>query len=399
MSRPRYQRGSLEETGKIVTKWKAHWYVWITDDEGNEDRRHRSRIIGRKPGHKGPMSAADAALPELTKAQAQAELDRIIQHDLGHVNAPRRDGSVTFGQFWRERWLPLRESTWRANTRLTVLNVFEKHIGPRWDEVRLDHIDAPQAAAWLGELADRHSVSLVWKARTYLMAVMSEAVDQDYLPKNPLRRMRRPRVRRAIDRTALTAEDVRLLRAEIDGERDKLILDLLLTTGMRPCELFALRWADVLQGGLYVDEGWTRGRIEEPKTPSSMAAVAVPDEIMERVAQWCRISNPASQQAFMFPSQEGTPIYPENWRKRVLYPAAERAGVRVNYQIIRRTLATLSVHSGVPIKAVQAQLRHSSAQTTLDVYTQVVTAAQSEAAESVFQLMKRGGKPLQGRAK
>jgi hypothetical protein len=52
-------------------------------------------------------------------------------------------------------------------------------------------------------------------------------------------------------------------------------------------------------------------------------------------------------------------------------------------------MATLSINDGVPVKAVQAQLRHSSADTTMNVYAQVVSAAQGAAAERIFSLMKR----------
>lgn len=392
MARPRYQRGFIEETGKIVSKWKVHWYVWITDDDGNEDRRHRSRVIGRKPV-KGSvrLNAADAALPIMTRAEAQAELDRIIAVEVGGA-APRKDGSTRFGDFYRERWLPLREGTWRTNTKLTNLGIYQKHLEPEWGCVRLDQIDAPAAAKWLAGLAETYSSSLVHKCRTYLKSIVTEAVDQGYLPRDPLRKVRRPKVKRKPDKSFLTAEEVERLRGEMRGFRDQLILDILLATGMRAGELFALRWSDVLDGALFIDEGFTRGELQEPKTPGSLAPVAVPAEIMDRIAFWCHESKPENPQRFIFPSEEGTPIFSENWRKRVLYPAAKLAGVRVNYQIIRRTLATLAINGGVSAKAVQAQLRHASIETTLNVYAQTVTAAQGVAAERMFQVMRGAGK-------
>lgn len=151
-----------------------------------------------------------------------------------------------------------------------------------------------------------------------------------------------------------------------------------------------------MEGSLYVDEGWTHGRMEAPKTASSIAAVAVPAEIMKEISLWRAEKKPASSRDMMFPSKEGTPIFGENWRKRILYPAAKRAGVRATFQIIRRTLATLALNDGVPVKAVQAQLRHASAETTMNVYAQIVTAAQGEAAERMFRLMRRPKKAIDG---
>lgn len=394
MGRPRYQRGFVEETGVLVRKWKVHWFVRLTDGEGNEDRRHRSRIVGRKPGQKGPMSAADAELPELTKAQAQAILDQIILTETGAINAPRRDGSMKFRQFYKEYWLPMREATWRENTQITIKAVVEKHVLPRWGPQRLDKIDAPAAAKWLGEVAQTYSQSMVHKMRTYLRSVMLEAVEQGFIPRDPLKRVKRPRTKKP-DKTYLTMEEVWALRDQLTNFRDRLILDILLATGMRPGELFALRWSDVMEGALYIDEGFSRGFLEEPKTPHSIAAVAVPAEIMDRIALWCAESKPLRPSEFLFPTQTGTCMYSENWRKRILQPAAREIGLRVNYQIIRRTVVTLSVQDGVSIKAVQAQLRHASVDTTMNVYAQVVTAAQSEAAQRIFDVMKRKAKTEQ----
>lgn len=389
MARPRYQRGFVEETGKLIKKWKVHWYVWVTDGDGNEERRHRNRVIGRRPSKSTQLlSTSDAALPELTRAEAQAELDRIIRLEVGGVD-PRRDSTMTFSDFFRGQWLPVRVSTWRNNTKETNLAVFETHIEPRWGRVKLDQIDAPSAATWLGELAKTYSPSLVSKARCYLKSVVTEAVELKYLPADPLRKLRKPKVVRKIDQTFLTPEQIHVLRDEMRGLRDRLILDILIATGMRPSELFALRWSDVMAGALYVDEGFTGGRMEEPKTVCSKAAVAVPPEIMADVEKWREESKPAIERDLMFPSETGTPIYCENWRKRILNAAAKRAGVRVTFQILRRTLATLSLASNIPLKSVQAQMRHANAQTTLNIYAKVVSDAQRDAAAGMFAIMRR----------
>jgi hypothetical protein len=259
MGRPRYQRGYVEEIGKPLRKWKVHWYVYLTDAAGIEVRHHRNRVVGRKPGQTVPLNAADAALPELTRAEVQTILDGLIREQLGVQVPPRRDGTMKFGVFWREQWLPLHEGTWRRNTRIVNKLMLEKHIAPRWDNEQLGRIDAPAVSAWLTELAKTYSSSMVHTAPT----------------------------------------------------------------------------------------------------------------------------------DFIFPSANGSPIHSENWRKRTLAPAAARAGVRCTYQIIRRTVTTLSIDGGVSVKAVQAQLRHAHSQTTMDVYAQIVTEGQRAAAERIFELVAK----------
>jgi integrase len=347
-------------------------------------------VVGRKASKEDQLlSAADAALPLMTKAEAQAELDRIISFEVGGSSS-RKDGSILFGDFLREQWMPLRKPTWRANTATTILAVIAKHIEPRWERERLDDVDLAAASKWLGDLAqDGYSSSMLHKFRMYLRAIIAEAVEQGYLNKDPLRRLKRPLAKKRVDRSYLTMEQVWALRDQLRGFRDRLILDILLATGIRPGELFALRWSDVMAGALYIDEGFSRGHMDAPKTMASIAAVAVPEEIMEQIEQWRRECKPTDVQQFLFPSEIGTPLYSENWRKRVLTPAATAAKVRATFQVLRRTVATLSIQQGISVKAVQAQLRHSSAETTMNVYAQVVTAEQGAAAQKMFELMKR----------
>lgn len=390
MGRARYQRGRIEEYGTPVRKWKVHWYVYLVGADGKERRFHKNRLIGKKPGQTVPMNAADLALPELTKAQAQAVLDQLIRESCGLQVPPRRDGAIKFGEFWRSQWLPLHEGSWRRNTRIVNMLMLEKHIAPRWDNEQLGRIDAPAVSAWLTDLAKTYSSSAVHKARVYVRAILEEAVEQGYLSKNPVRKVKRPHTEKRVDRTYLRPEEVARLRIEMRGFRDQLILDILLATGMRPGELFALRWSDMLNGALYIDESFTRGHMEVPKTPSSIAAVVIPESIAARLAEWGRESSPAPTD-FIFPATTGKPIHSENWRKRTLAPAAKRAGIRCTFQIIRRTVTTLSIDGGVSVKAVQAQLRHAHSQTTMDVYAQIVTEGQRAAAERIFELVAKQG--------
>lgn len=62
--------------------------------------------------------------------------------------------------------------------------------------------------------------------------------------------------------------------------------------------------------------------------------------------------------------------------------AAAQVG-RVNYQMMRRTFATLSIDAGASLKAVQGQLRHTSARMTTDVYAQTVISGAAEAVQTL----------------
>src|SRR5262249_712092 len=80
---------------------------------------------------------------------------------------------------------------------------------------------------------------------------------------------------------------------------------------------------------------------------------------------------------FIFPSATGTFLSKENYFIRVLKPLAKKAGIpKINYQIIRRSVATMLSKYGSPAD-VAGVLRHKKIQTQA-VYVQKQEASVRE---------------------
>ncbi|AXC13561.1 hypothetical protein ACPOL_4286 [Acidisarcina polymorpha] len=63
---------------------------------------------------------------------------------------------------------------------------------------------------------------------------------------------------------------------------------------------------------------------------------------------------------------------PSNYRKRVLHKLAEDLALpKLNFQVIRRTIATLAQRKGT-VKDVQGVMRHTRVATTTDIYMQEI---------------------------
>lgn len=364
VARPRHQDGWLQlYRGKKRQSWVAHWYTYEYDEAGVEHRKHHSKKLGDRT--------------DLTREEAHAELRKILVQAGQAIARPRR---VTLAWFVDNVWIPLREGTWKPLTRRVILSILDQQIKPKWGAVLLSEIQAPDAAKWLTLLAKSSSFSLVRHCRTYLRAILSDAVDQDYLGKSPLRRLALPRTKKP--RCGyLTAEQVAAIAEKLKG-RDRLVFQTFVLCGFRPGELSALQWGDLMPDGIFVQRAFVEGVIVEPKTRGSLAPVAIPDTLR---AALLAERNGAPDHAFVFANRKGGPFPANNWRFRVLVPAARAAGFegQINFQVLRRTFATLAHDLGVPLKAVQAQLRHASTATTANVYTQIVTATQKAAVEIV----------------
>ncbi len=83
-------------------------------------------------------------------------------------------------------------------------------------------------------------------------AILEEAVDQDFITKNPARKLAKPETK-PVNKRFLALDEIPLLLSRMPF-REELILRITLVLGLRPGELFALRWDDVMGYALRLDE-------------------------------------------------------------------------------------------------------------------------------------------------
>jgi integrase len=395
MARERHQEGWLTIVGKRVKKWQGHWFVYRMVD-GKEKRVHRNRIIGLKS--------------ELRKWEAEEKLRAKVEEETGQLR--RIEGDCTFGFFWEHRYLPTR--TWEPATKSAVGSVVKRHLIPVFGPRKLTEIDKCEMQQHLNALAGSYSRSVVKKLRVQLGAVFEEAVEQEILPKNPARKLKMPPTKKPCERF-LSIEDYNVLLGEL-GFRDRLIVRMAVTLGLRPGELFALRWDDVEEGRLRIDEstGFRNDGTKDPKTEGSDGYVRLPPDIQNWIEQW-RSTAPGAPREFIFRTNSGTAISAHNYERDVLIPAAIRAGLMkarpkdlpkgerwrdkataVNFQAFRRTFATWMQVTGATVKDVQGAMRHSSPDQTVRTYMKEIPASVCGAVDALDRLLNLADAPAKG---
>ena len=369
MPRDRYQHGWIEETGKKVKKWKGHYYVYVLTVDGKEKRRHCSAILGLKS--------------EMRKWEAERELAKIIEKETDQNGPANPDDTVTFQWFWENRYLPLRESSWRRSTKEAVLCVLKTHVLPSFGERRLCDLSRFDLQTLINALAKKYSRSVVQKARTWIKACLEEAVEQDFLVKNPARKLEMPITRKTC-RRYLTPDEIQTLLSILQG-RDRIVVRLFLLCALRPGELFALRWRSIEPGRLRIEEAVYRGHIGSPKTEGSRAYVALPKSLEMELEFWRHQCGDPDEDEFVFRSRRRTPLNGHNYRRRFLAPLAKKNGIEgLTFQCLRRTFATQFQKQGT-VRDAQTQLRHSDAGTTMNIYTQDIPSSVRAAVEALDQ--------------
>ncbi|MFB3127913.1 MAG: tyrosine-type recombinase/integrase [Candidatus Acidiferrales bacterium] len=218
------------------------------------------------------------------------------------------------------------------------------------------------------------------------------AVSWNYLEDNPARGVKLPPRQLRRERQFLTPDQVRWLLGVLPEPMKTMVLVAVLS-GLRVGEVLALRWKhlDLLRGTIHVRESVYEGRFSPPKTVSSRRSVPM-SRVLKQVllAHRSRLQRVAPDD-LVFATKRGTAFSSKNLHRRVLLPGCDTAGVpRVGWHAFRHTHATLLSELGESIKTAQAQLGHSSLQTTLEVYTHAVPETQRAAVERLEHLLLGG---------
>jgi integrase len=242
--------------------------------------------------------------------------------------------------------------------------------------------------------------------RAYVRDIFAEAVDQDFLAKDPARKVKVPAQLRETDTTTLTWDQLGLALMEL-ALRDRILLELDMTNALRPSELLAFRWKcfDYDACTLKITETVYKGKIRPwGKTKKSLTVIHIPRKLADDLEAWrleCeeRAREAASKDKtklphlspddFIFANEVGGFLDTDNFRKRVLHKLARDLKLpKLTFQVIRRTIATLAQKKGT-VKDVQGVMRHSRAATTTDVYMQEIPESVQATVNSINRELRK----------
>jgi integrase len=376
--------GVSHQAGWVVLRGKR-WYGYfrrrILDPTTNEEREDTVCILLELKSKMTKSEARDALRTEIAKRTGQNLADRVL-----------KDSSVTFEWFVRNRYFPLRKGDWRPETAKEKMAQIEIDLIGRFGEYPLDSFDRFMLQTHVNDLALRYSQDRIKQARSYLKSIFDEAIEQEFLVKDPTRKLKTPKNLRPKNRGILSWDEMWLILAET-ARRDRLLLMLDMTEALRPSELFALRWRSFDdQNTLSISETVYRRTIRPfGKTPGSLSKVHLPNGLANELRRWKLDCKNHSPDAFIFPNADGGFIDTANYRFRVLKPLAEKLGIKkLNFQILRRTMATQAQRMG-SVKDIQAHLRHARPDTTAYEYMQELPDSVQEMVGSMYAMLKKGG--------
>jgi integrase len=387
-----HQKGWVSIRGK---KWYGYFRRTVIDPCTNQPKTVSTPVaLGLKS--------------EMTKFEAREKLELEIKRLTGQIaeDGVVRNGSVTFDWFVQNRYLPLKEADWKEETAKVKKFLIKADLVDAFRGVRLENIDKIALQTHLNRLAKTRSRDRVLQARAYMRAIFAEAVEQDFLPKDPARSIKVPSELLETDKTTLKWDQLRTALS-ILPLRDRIVLKLDMSNALRPGELFGLRWGcfDPERCQIGIKETVYKGKIRPwGKTKGSLTNIPIATQLAEELQAWRRQSREEQQhkrtwqgpmadspEAFIFPGRNGGFIDSSNYRKRVLHKLAKQLGLpKLTFQVIRRTIATLAKDKG-HVKDIQGMMRHSRLATTTEVYMQSLEEGVRSTVNSIYEELSDTG--------
>lgn len=330
-------------------RYRALW----RDTQG---KRHSAGTYPRKPEAVRKANAAEE------KARKRAWSD---------PEAAKR----TWGE-WADEWWPTR-SVAESTRRVDELRR-KNHLDPAWSDEPLGSITRQGIRSWASSLKRSGlSASTVRRCVHLLSASLAAAVDAEVIEVNPAARLKIDDGGAVAHERYLTRDEYAKLREHLPTERDRLIVDMLVYTGMRWGELAGLHAArvDLDRGVLYVAETWDEwgGRIKGTPKGKRPRQVPLTDDLRRRLTdlphegQTCGYEHDRGRCAgpLLLTTEGGAVLRNAKWSQRVWRPTVEAAGVgHVRIHDLRHSYASWLLQDGVPLDEVGKMLGHRNAATT-----------------------------------
>jgi integrase len=315
-----------------------------------------------------------------------------VKVDKGEYVAP---SALTLNEYL-DQWLKHKEQgKIAANTHEHYTENLNRYIRPSLGGFRLCELHPLDIQNVYNELHTRLSARTVRYAHSVLSSALKQAVRWRMLSSNPAAFVDLPKKERK-EMQAITSVDAPRFLEAAKADRYFALFALVLETGLRPSECFALRRSDINfeRGDVIVQRKliWKRDGtyyIGEPKTARSRRNVPLSPQLLDilkhhlsRQAEERLKAGPAyDDKSFLFASKLGLPLREHNVIVRHFKPILERAKLPASIRLydLRHSCATVLLETGTHPKVVADRLGHSSVMLTLDTYSHVTPTLQQNA--------------------
>jgi integrase len=264
-------------------------------------------------------------------------------------------------------------------TKADYMRILANHINPVIGDIPVDRIDRFQVSMVSDRLADAgRSPKTISNVHALMSSILSDAVTDRIIDRNPaVGAMPSLPDSKTEEMVFLSPTEFAVLLDQVQGWREKALVQMLAGTGLRWSEATALQVHDLdldVRQAVDVRRAWKRRGstfiLGSPKTNRSRRSLGLSHELVLALAPLTAGRDPGE---FLFTTTQGHVVRHNNFFNRVWKPAvidARHAGLPKAPRIhdLRHTHASWLIAEKVSLPAIQRRLGHESITTTIDRY-------------------------------
>lgn len=312
-----------------------------------------------------------------------------------------RKGNMLF-EDWVKEYKRIYESQRRDSSNVAAENGQNKLL-ERFSGIKLKNLTRSEYQVFINELLFEkdYSKNTVDRIHGEMMAIINCAVENERLERNKLRGVSIKKEEENDKITFLTLEEAHRLLDAVESLElfKKVMVHLLLNTGIRSGELLGLMWHDIdfEDKTLTIDRQRTRDGLGPPKTKTSYRTISIDDDLIELLKEyktWQEKNsedNPEYHHSFyVMVDEAGKEFYhtkPQDMMKNFLRYAGLQE--RKSTHLLRHTHAVLLLEAGVDIKTVSTRLGHKDINITANTYLHVTQNHEQKSLEKFINYLKK----------
>lgn len=330
-----------------------------------------------------------------TKAEALEKVRMLaVDVDKGTYQAPT---NLTVGE-WFEIWKNEYLSNIKPNTALLYADYIRLYLAPYLGHIKLAKLTTDSIQRMFNALKNQISPKTIKNVYGVLHRALQQAVDNNYIIKNPATACKRPKVSKP-KINPFSRRDLAMFLSAIKGHCHEFLYLIAVYTGMREGELLGLTWdcVDLEAGNIVVLKQVQRERKKGGKCsftstknckdrdiPIDEDVIAIfrhqkflQEEMRKRAGEkW-------TEQNLVFSNQTGGFL-----SNRTVYDCYKRILHKIGcpayrFHDLRHTFATYHLEAGTDIKTVSELLGHADVGFTLNTYGHVTKIMRTESARRI----------------
>jgi integrase len=339
------------------------WTKTVRDADGNPQtvpsanhgigKRWRARYVDER--------GREHAQGFTRKADAGRWLDSQTAAIVSGRHVAPRDAQMTVEQ-WCETWI----EGYKVNRDSTVrqARTHIRQIVVEFGAMPLSAVRPSHVKAWVAKLKADAEASYVYALHSRLSQIMSDAVHDGVLGRNPCSRRTSP----PMGKPKVYVSTTEQVWAIHDAVPDHLKVAVLLGAfaGLRVAEVSGLAVSDVdfIRGVVHPKQQWPGRPL---KTDGSDQPIPIPQDLALLLSASVQ-KYPSDMMVTNGPGTDGCGPWIIERAIRDVREQIDGLPEGFTFHDLRHYLASLLIASGADIKTVQARMRHATARTTLDTY-------------------------------